>query len=304
MRTTDMLHFGAKFRVVAAALALGILRCAGIDAPQQDDVLREIIIRAHRGGGAEAPENTLAAFRQAWACANTIPEVDIHTTKDGVLIALHDETLARPTDAPESVRSVPVSRLSFAEVRKWDAGVKFDERFKGERVPSLEEVLALMAEDPARELYLDVKAAEYRQLMEFIADRGLINRTIWGGLNHQMRQRAQEMDGIRTFASVGGTASDIQEGFERAGATGFEGISHLQLHLKTAETSPTIVYALDAAFLRRAAEQTRAAGVVLQIRPFRYNSASLGWLIDQGVRCFETNEPRHFIHCLHESQNK
>jgi hypothetical protein len=189
-------------------------------------------------------------------------------------------------------------------MRKWDAGIKFDERFRGERVPSLEEVLALMAEHPERELYLDIKAAEYERVKECVAGHGRIGQTIWGGLDEQTRMRAKKIDGIRTFASIGGDVSEIRAGFERAAVSGFEGISHLQLHLRTAEISPHIVYALDGVFVRRAVAQTRAAGAVLQVRPFRYNPASLDWLIDQGVRCFETNEPRQFIDCIRRSQEK
>ena len=86
--------------------------------------------QAHRGGLREVPENTLAAFRYAWGLGG-IPEVDICTTKDGVIICLHDATLARTTDAPDAVKDVPVEELTFEEVRKWDAGSWFDPQFKG-----------------------------------------------------------------------------------------------------------------------------------------------------------------------------
>jgi len=100
--------------------------------------------QAHGGGGAkEAPDNTMAAFTYTWNLGG-IPEADIRTTKDGLIICLHDHTLARTTTAPKEIRKTNVNNLTFKEIRKWDAGVKFRDKFKGEQVPSLKEVFGKM----------------------------------------------------------------------------------------------------------------------------------------------------------------
>ncbi len=58
---------------------------------------REIYFQAHRVTIVEAPENTLPAYRHAWRIFGAIPEVDVRTTADGVLVCLHDATLLLAT---------------------------------------------------------------------------------------------------------------------------------------------------------------------------------------------------------------
>lgn len=91
---------------------------------------------AHRGGAGYGPnigrENTLAAFRAALALGMTHLETDVHATRDGHLVALHDELLDRVSD-----RTGAVADLTLAQVRK--------ARIGGEPVPTLREVLDLPA---------------------------------------------------------------------------------------------------------------------------------------------------------------
>jgi glycerophosphoryl diester phosphodiesterase len=97
-------------------------------------VVSKIIWQAHRGGGLyEAPDNTMAALLYGWRLGG-VPEVDIRLTADDELICLHDDTLARTTDAPAAIANVPVRQLTLAEILKYDAGKKFAPRFAGEKV--------------------------------------------------------------------------------------------------------------------------------------------------------------------------
>lgn len=93
-------------------------------------------IVAHRGASAERPENTLASTRRAIEAAATLVEVDIRTTKDGHLVLMHDASLDHTTNGKG-----PLSELTLDEIRKLDAGSHFGPPFRGERVPTLEEVL-------------------------------------------------------------------------------------------------------------------------------------------------------------------
>jgi glycerophosphoryl diester phosphodiesterase len=72
---------------------------------------------AHRGGAGEAPENTLAAFEIAVALGYRYLETDVHLTRDGVLVAFHDERLDRVTD-----RTGAIAELGIAEIEAADAG--------------------------------------------------------------------------------------------------------------------------------------------------------------------------------------
>ena len=100
----------------------------------------DIISIAHRGasGSGHAPENTLAAFREAIKIGVDGVECDVHGTKDGDLVVIHDNNLARTTDM-----SGIIENMTLDEVKKADAGSWFDPRFAGERIPTLREVLEL-----------------------------------------------------------------------------------------------------------------------------------------------------------------
>lgn len=94
------------------------------------------LIAAHRGASAHAPENTMAAFRLAEAMNADYIEVDVRATRDGVLIALHDETVDRTTNGKGRA-----GRMTFRDIRRLDAGGWFAPAYTGERIPSLDEVL-------------------------------------------------------------------------------------------------------------------------------------------------------------------
>jgi len=99
-----------------------------------------VINIAHRGasGQGHAPENTLSAFRQAIEIGVDVLECDVHSTKDGHLVVIHDGNLKRTTD----VTGV-VEEMTLDEVKKADAGSWFDPRFAGECIPTLRELLEL-----------------------------------------------------------------------------------------------------------------------------------------------------------------
>src|SRR4051812_30983838 len=93
-----------------------------------------IAVIGHRGGRALAPENTLAAFRNAIRLGADYVEVDIRETSDGELVLMHDRTVDRTTNGKGAVKD-----LDFATIRALDAGSKFAPQYAGEKVPTLEE---------------------------------------------------------------------------------------------------------------------------------------------------------------------
>ncbi|MBU6423185.1 MAG: glycerophosphodiester phosphodiesterase [Chloroflexi bacterium] len=95
------------------------------------------LVVGHRGALALAPENTFAAFRRAIACGVDAIEFDVQRTADGVPIVIHDATLDRTTSGHG-----PVRETRWREIRELDAGSHLSPDHSGERVPSLEELLA------------------------------------------------------------------------------------------------------------------------------------------------------------------
>jgi glycerophosphoryl diester phosphodiesterase len=99
---------------------------------------------AHRGGADEAPENTMAAFESAVTLGYRYLETDVHTTREGVLVAFHDDRLDRVTN-----RTGAIAELTIDEVRAADGGYTFSRdggrsfpcRGLGIQIPRLEEIL-------------------------------------------------------------------------------------------------------------------------------------------------------------------
>jgi glycerophosphoryl diester phosphodiesterase len=108
----------------------------------------------HRGAAAHAPENTLAGFACAARLGVRWIELDVQLTSDGVPVVFHDDQLDRTTDGHGLL-----VEMSWADVRRLDAGLWFADRFAGERVPSLAEALSLLAKQ-GQGLCLEVKAGE------------------------------------------------------------------------------------------------------------------------------------------------
>src|SRR3977135_3889411 len=98
-----------------------------------------VLLRGGPRGTPDAfPENTLASFRSAIELGVDVIELDVHRSEDGGLPVIHDHLLDRTTDGSGLVRD-----HSMAELKRFDAGSWKDPKFRGERIPSLDEVLAL-----------------------------------------------------------------------------------------------------------------------------------------------------------------
>lgn len=96
---------------------------------------RAVDIVAHRGASYDAPENTMAATNLAWQQKADAVETDIYLGKDGKLIVFHDRPSAKRTTG----RDVPITSLTQAEARELDAGSWKNPKYKGEKIPLLEE---------------------------------------------------------------------------------------------------------------------------------------------------------------------
>jgi glycerophosphoryl diester phosphodiesterase len=95
----------------------------------------------HRGAAACAPENTLAGLRKAWELRCRWVEFDVRLTMDKHLILLHDDRIDRTTDGRGRAAALPLAAL-----RRRDAGAWWGPGFKGERIPTLADAVALLGE--------------------------------------------------------------------------------------------------------------------------------------------------------------
>jgi glycerophosphoryl diester phosphodiesterase len=141
------------------------------------DLPRPVVI-AHRGNSAHAPENTLAAFVSAAEKGADAIEFDVKLTSDGQVIVLHDPSVDRTTNGTGKV-----AQISLSALQALDAGAWFSDQFRGERVPTLAEVL----ESVGRRLHLNIELTNYStpgddlvpRVVELVRKHGLEERVLF-----------------------------------------------------------------------------------------------------------------------------
>lgn len=171
---------------------------------------------AHRGVMALQPENTMSAFRLALSAGAEGIETDVHLTKDGELVLIHDETLERTTDG-----NGLVSSYTLEELRAFNAGVRYSQQ---EVIPTLQELLELVRDEEIilnLEVKTDIKRYEgiESSIIDLIDWSGIDpSRIIFSSFNHVTVHRLKMMrpdietgmilaqplyDPIRYISSVG-----------------------------------------------------------------------------------------------------
>jgi glycerophosphoryl diester phosphodiesterase len=137
------------------------------------------LVIAHRGNAAHAPENTIESFAQAVALGVDALELDVHVTRDGVPVVIHDPTLGRTTNRTEAVAEMSSTRLRSADAGanfSRDGGASFPYRGRGLTIPTLAEVLG---EFPGVPLLIEVKAAAAAQpIAQAVARAGATSRCV------------------------------------------------------------------------------------------------------------------------------
>lgn len=131
--------------IVAGILFLILnISCTPVTNSKKDSFLKlfdknedGFVVIAHRGASAYAPENTMSAIRLAVEQQAEMVEIDVVLSKEGIPVVIHEDSLSRTTDGEGFVSSFTVEQL-----QNFDAGSWFSEDFVGEKIPTLEEVLA------------------------------------------------------------------------------------------------------------------------------------------------------------------
>ncbi|MBI1804161.1 MAG: glycerophosphodiester phosphodiesterase [Ignavibacteriae bacterium] len=135
--------------VLLLALAGLGLHCNS-EVPTERSIHKHIMIVAHRGAPAYAPENTLSSFRKALELHADALELDVHQTKDSQIVVMHDGSINRTTNGKGNVRNV-----TLAELRRLSAGKWFGAEFESDKVPTLYEVIGLC--DSSTTLIVELK---------------------------------------------------------------------------------------------------------------------------------------------------
>ena len=174
----------------------------------------------------------MAAFAAAKACGATTIEVDVLLTAEGEPIVLHDRTLDRTTNGHGFAAD-----FALEQIRRLDAGARFNPRFAGTRVPTLAEVVDWAGAEEIG-IFVEIKEAErpdfaVDRVVEAIEARGAADRTMIIGFDHVVLKRAVERHpGIVTQAIIHARHVDIL-GVLRACGAGSVSIELDMFHLTT-----------------------------------------------------------------------
>lgn len=242
--------------------------------------MAKLINFAHRGAAGHRPENTIASFAYALELGATGIETDVQMTKDGHLVLIHDETLKRTAGTPDWVKD-----LTLEEVRSREAGSWYHEDYRGEKIPTLEELLELVKDtDTVVNLELKNGFVQYPELERKVIDRvrayGLAERTIISSFNHYSLVDCKKIaPEIRTGILYG---EGLYEPWEYAKNIGAEALHAFH-------------YAVRPEFIAAAAEQ----GVIYN--PFTVNEKhEMAGLIKAGVAGIITDYPDRLAELLSE----
>ena len=168
-------------------LTYGVLpqvQAAGKDTP--------VIVVAHRAGAKVAPENTVAALEQAIRDGAPIAEIDVQQLSDGTLIVMHDSNFDRTAGENLCVWDADADMLRALEV-----GSNFSAAYRGEQIPTLEEMLACARGRII--LMIELKYTGQEQALEesvlaLLQDYDMVDECIIGSMNKGILQKMKELE--------------------------------------------------------------------------------------------------------------
>lgn len=169
------------------------------------------IVIGHRGAAGVAPENTVESFRRGVADGARIVETDLHATRDGALVLLHDDDVARTTDGGGRI-----AELTLEQAKRLDAGHRFEEagafpwRGRGLRIPTLDEAFAAL---PGVRFNIEIKEdapGVVERTLETIARAGRADLTLLAAENDAIMTTIRETvarTGVRV--AIGACTGDV-----------------------------------------------------------------------------------------------
>ncbi len=149
------------------------------------------LVVAHRGASAYAPENTMEAFRLAADMKADGIEIDVHFSKDGHIVIIHDEKIDRTSNGQGKVTDYTLDELKF-----FDFGYKFNGGVKGVKIPTLNELYDFLLTNDMI-LNIEIKSGDPKlpaALDELTKKYGLEDRIIYSSFNHLQLKRMLDVN--------------------------------------------------------------------------------------------------------------
>jgi len=260
--------------LVLAMAGLSVAIAMADVPPQGSELFR---CQVHRGGGRRTrPDNALETFLWCWG-HGVAPEADARLTKDGVVIALHDNTLKRVTRGiPSELASTEVKMLNWADIRDVDVGSYLDPSYSSTRIATIDSIFAAMAGRPDRLLYLDEKGAPPELVAELARKHGVEKQIYYTSKRFELMARWQEVvpGGLgmvwlgtwpkeNTPESVLKANKFLEDSLDRMEASGWKGISQIQIHIRT-DLSRQDPFCPSSDCIRKAIRRLHDRGITVQ----------------------------------------
>lgn len=245
------------------------------------------LLFGHRGASAEAPENTLPAFERAVQAGVDVLEMDVHLSRDGVVMVHHDAFLERTTNG-----SGRLNQHDYAELARLDAGYRFRGAdggfgFRGRscRIPRLSEVLEAF---PKLAFNIEVKQEQPSMLAPVLAEleRAGAESVLLAAANHRIMQ---ELQAARTGLALGLSAEQCWEVWSRA----LLGRSLGKYQGRALQVPPRFRGVLPVA-TRRVIRLAHAAGIEVHLWTLNERTTAEHWL-SRGVDGIMSDDPAAVI---------
>jgi len=205
-----------KFSLLIIALCVACNSDTKEKTMESDSAIKVI---AHRGGAKLAPENTLAAFKKAMALGVDMIEIDVILSKDGEVIVIHDNTIDRTTNGKGVVKE-----MNLAEIKNYDAGSWFDNKYAREKVPTLDEVFETI--NGQCTLLIEIKDGDEvfpgleKKVVEAVHKYKANDWVVIQSFNENTVLRVKQMDAsLTTYYLLGGNFKDFYSEIDKLDKT-------------------------------------------------------------------------------------
>ncbi|GKX29921.1 glycerophosphoryl diester phosphodiesterase [Vallitalea longa] len=163
-------------------------------------------VTAHRGSSIEAPENTLSAIGKAIENKADFVEIDVQETKDGVVVVYHDKSLKRITGSNKKLYNT-----NYDEIKQLDAGSWFGKEFKGEKIPTLKEVIDYSRGKISLNIELKQRGKGrdlVKKVVEIINNKKIVDSCVVTSLDYDLLKQVERLNsniktGYIMFVAIG-----------------------------------------------------------------------------------------------------
>ena len=178
-RKKSKFHF-VKYIFILILILIGTIYTYGLNKGKfKLDITKNnnIEITAHRGASKYYPENTMAAFKGAKKMGADWVELDVQATRDNKIVVIHDSNLKRLTGVNKNIWE-----LTYSEISKLDFGSHFSKKYKGEKIPTLSEVIDWAIENDMK-LNIEIKPTGYeknieKDVVDIINEKDFVNNCV------------------------------------------------------------------------------------------------------------------------------